>query len=121
MTHPEEETRPRVDASMVTTTFTLDGYRVIRNIGVVRGIIVRSRSVFGTIGAGLQTLVGGDITLFTNLCEETRGHAFDRMLEHAAAMGANAILGVRYDATEIMQGVTEVLCYGTAVVAERIR
>jgi uncharacterized protein YbjQ (UPF0145 family) len=120
MSHPEEEARQKVDASMVTTTFTLDGYRVIRNIGVVRGIIVRSRSVFGTLGASLQTLVGGDITLFTNLCEETRGHAFDRMLEHAAALGANAILGVRYDATEIMQSVTEVLCYGTAVVVERL-
>jgi uncharacterized protein YbjQ (UPF0145 family) len=85
----------------------------------VRGIIVRSRSVFGTIGAGLQTLIGGDITLFTNLCEETRRHAFDRMLEHAAQMGANAVIGVRYDATEIMRGVTEVLCYGTAVFVEK--
>ncbi len=104
---------------MVTTTFSLDGFRVTKNIGIVRGIIVRSRSVIGTIGASLQTLVGGDITLFSNLCEETRRHAFERMLEHAAAMGANAILGVRYDATEVMQGVTEVLCYGTAVVVER--
>ena len=100
---------------MVTTTFTLDGYRVTRNLGLVRGIIVRSRSVLGTIGASLQTLVGGDITLFTNLCEETRQHAFDRMVEHAAQMGANAVIGVRYDATEVMQSVTEVLCYGTAV------
>jgi len=104
-----------VEPRMVTTTFTLDGYRIVRNIGIVRGIIVRSRSVFGTLGASLQTMVGGDITLFTKLCEETRGHAFDRMMEHAAEMGANAIVGVRYDATEIMQGVTEVLCYGTAV------
>ncbi len=104
---------------MCTTAFTLDGYRIVRNIGIVRGIIVRSRSVVGTIGASLQTLVGGDITLFSTLCEETRGHAFDRMLEHGAAMGANAIVGVRYDATEIMHGVTEVLCYGTAVVMER--
>jgi uncharacterized protein YbjQ (UPF0145 family) len=119
MAQADEQPRPRVDVSMVTTTFTLDGYRVVRNIGLVRGIIVRSRSVFGTIGASLQTLVGGDITLFSQLCEETRGHAFDRMLEHAAAMGANGILGVRYDATEIMQGVTEVLCYGTAVLLER--
>jgi uncharacterized protein YbjQ (UPF0145 family) len=109
---------PAVLHEMVTTTFTLDGYRVKRNLGVVRGIIVRSRSVFGTIGASLQTIVGGDITLFTNLCEETRQHAFDRMLEHAAEMGANAVVGVRYDATDIMQGVTEVLCYGTAVVVE---
>jgi uncharacterized protein YbjQ (UPF0145 family) len=118
MSQPEES-RPRVDSAKVTTTFTLDGYRIVRNIGVVRGIIVRSRSVFGTIGASLQTLVGGDITLFTNLCEETRAHAFDRMLEHAAEMGANAVVGVRYDATEVMQGVTEVLCYGTAAVVER--
>lgn len=100
---------------MVTTAFTIDGYRIVRNIGIVRGIIVRSRSVFGTLGASLQTMVGGDITLFTKLCEDTRGHAFDRMMEHAAEMGANAIVGVRYDATEIMKGVTEVLCYGTAV------
>ena len=105
---------------MVTTTFTLDGYRIVRNIGIVRGIIVRSRSVFGTIGASLQTLVGGDITLFSNLCEETRSHAFDRMLEHAYEAGANAVLGVRYDATEVMQSVTEVLCYGTAVMVEKI-
>src|SRR5947209_14240600 len=103
------------DSSLVTTAFTLDGYRVVKNYGIVRGIIVRSRSVFGTIGAGLQTLVGGDITLFTKLCEETRAHAFDRMAQHAAEVGANAIVGVRYDATEVMQGVTEVLCYGTAV------
>ncbi len=111
---------PAVLHEMVTTTFTLDGYRVKRNLGLVRGIIVRSRSVFGTIGASLQTIVGGDITLFTNLCEETRQHAFDRMLEHAAEMGANAVVGVRYDATDIMQGVTEVLCYGTAVVVEPV-
>ena len=104
---------------MVTTAFTLDGYKIDRNLGLVRGIIVRSRSIFGTVGASLQTLVGGDITLFTKLCEETRAHAYQRMSEHAAQMGANAIIGVRYDATEIMQGVTEVLCYGTAVVARK--
>ena len=104
---------------MVTTAFTLDGYRIERNLGIVRGIIVRSRSIFGTVGASLQTLVGGNITLFTNLCEETRSHAFERMSQHAAQMGANAIIGVRYDATEVMQGVTEVLCYGTAVVVKR--
>src|SRR3974377_944607 len=103
------------DRSLVTTAFTLDGYKVVKNYGIVRGIIVRSRSVFGTIGASLQTLVGGDITLFSNLCEETRQHAFDRMIEHAAERGANAVIGVRYDATEVMQSVTEVLCYGTAV------
>jgi uncharacterized protein YbjQ (UPF0145 family) len=104
-----------VDPTFVTTAFTLDGFEIVQNHGIVRGIIVRSRSVFGTLGASLQTLVGGDITLFTNLCEETRAHAFDRMSQHAFAMGANAIIGMRYDATEIMQGVTEVLCYGTAV------
>lgn len=104
--------------SMVTTAFTLDGYIIERNIGIVRGIIVRSRSIFGTVGASLQTLVGGDISLFTNLCEETRAHAFQRMAQHAAQLGANAVIGVRYDATEIMQGVTEVLCYGTAVVVK---
>jgi uncharacterized protein YbjQ (UPF0145 family) len=107
--------------SMVTTAFTLDGFTVERNIGIVRGIIVRSRSILGTLGASLQTMVGGDITLFTNLCEETRAHAFQRMAEHAAQLGANAIVGVRYDATEIMQGVTEVLCYGTAVVVKPSR
>jgi uncharacterized protein YbjQ (UPF0145 family) len=107
--------------TMVTTAFTLDGYAIERNLGIVRGIIVRSRSVLGTLGAGLQTLVGGDITLFSNLCEETRTHAYQRMAEHAAQLGANAIVGVRYDATEIMQGVTEVLCYGTAVVVKPSR
>jgi uncharacterized protein YbjQ (UPF0145 family) len=115
-----EEQLPAVDNHMVTTAFTLDGYQIDRNLGLVRGIIVRSRSIIGTVGASLQTLVGGDITLFTKLCEETRAHAFQRMSEHAAQMGANGIIGVRYDATEIMQGVTEVLCYGTAVVAKRI-
>lgn len=111
---------PDFDRSLVTTAFTLDGYRAVKNYGIVRGIIVRSRSVFGTIGASLQTLVGGDITLFTKLCEETRQHAFERMIEHAAELGANAVIGVRYDATEVMQGVTEVLCYGTAVKVERL-
>src|ERR1700735_3060746 len=107
--------------SMITTAFTLDGYSVERTIGIVRGIIVRSRSIFGTLGASLQTMVGGDITLFTNLCEETRAHAYHRLSEHAAQLGANAVVGVRYDATEIMQGVTEVLCYGTAVVVKPVR
>jgi uncharacterized protein YbjQ (UPF0145 family) len=115
----DETSVPAISHHLVTTTFNLDGYRVATNFGIVRGIIVRSRSVFGTIGASLQTIVGGDITLFTNLCEQTRQHAFDRMLEHAAQMGANAVIGVRYDATEIMQGVTEVLCYGTAVLVAR--
>jgi uncharacterized protein YbjQ (UPF0145 family) len=102
----------------VSTTFDLPGMRVTRNLGVVRGIVVRSRSVFGTIGASLQTLVGGNISLFSDLCEQTRNDAFEIMLQHAAALGANAVIGTRYDATEIMQGVTEVLAYGTAVVVE---
>jgi uncharacterized protein YbjQ (UPF0145 family) len=103
----------------VTTAFTLDGYRITRNLGLVRGIVVRSRSIFGTIGASLQTIVGGNITLLTDLCEKTREQAFDKMVDHAAMMGADAVIGMRYDATEVMQGVTEVLCYGTAVVVER--
>ena len=105
--------------NMTSTTFELDGYRVTRNLGVVRGIIVRSRSVFGTIGAGLQTLVGGNITLLTDLCEKTRNESFDLMLQHAEQLGANAVVGIQYDATEVRQGVTEVLAYGTAVVVER--
>ncbi|HLJ13731.1 MAG TPA: YbjQ family protein [Bryobacteraceae bacterium] len=109
-----------VTHQMVTTAFTLDGFRIARNLGLVRGIIVRSRSMFGTIGAGLQTLVGGNITLLTDLCEKTRSEAFELMLQHAGALGANAVIGMRYDATEVMQGVTEVLCYGTAVVVEKM-
>jgi uncharacterized protein YbjQ (UPF0145 family) len=104
---------------MTTTANALDGYQTTRTLGVVRGITVRSRSVFGTIGAGLQTLVGGNITLLTELCEKTREEAFALMLAHAQQVGANAIIAIRYDATEVMQGVTEVLCYGTAVVVER--
>jgi uncharacterized protein YbjQ (UPF0145 family) len=99
----------------VTTAFDLPGQRVVRNLGVVRGIVVRSRSVFGTIGASLQTIVGGNISLFSELCERTRVEAFEIMIQHASELGANAIIGTRYDATEIMQGVTEVLAYGTAV------
>jgi uncharacterized protein YbjQ (UPF0145 family) len=106
--------------NLVTTAFTLDGYRITQNLGLVRGIIVRSRSIFGSIGAGLQTIVGGNITLLTDLCENTRSQAYDLMVQHAGQMGANAIIGVRYDATEVMQGVTEVLCYGTAVVVEKV-
>ena len=101
-----------------TTAFELPGFRIKRNLGVVRGIIVRSRSIFGTIGAGLQTIVGGNISIFSNLCEQTRNQAFDLMLEHAGQLGANAVIGARYDATEVMQGVTEVLAYGTAVEVE---
>jgi uncharacterized protein YbjQ (UPF0145 family) len=107
--------------SMVTTQFELDGFRVVRSLGVVRGIVVRSRSIFGTIGAGLQTILGGNITLLTNLCEKTRAEAFDLMLAHAAELGGNAVVGARYDATEIMQGVTEVLAYGTAVFVEPMK
>lgn len=106
---------------MTTTTFVLDGYRVVKNLGVVRGITVRSRSIFGTIGGSLQTLVGGNITLFTELCEKTREESFEMLLAHAQKLGANAVVGVRYDATELMDGVTEVLCYGTAVVVEPIQ
>ena len=102
--------------NMVTTQFELDGFRVVRTLGVVRGIVVRSRSIFGTIGASLQTILGGNITLLTNLCEKTRAEAFDLMLQHSAELGGNAVVGARYDATEVMQGVTEVLAYGTAVV-----
>lgn len=103
---------------MTTTAFELPGYRVVKSFGVVRGIIVRSRSIIGTIGAGLQTLVGGNITILTDLCEQTRQHALELCLQHARDLGANAMIGLRYDATEIMQGVTEVLCYGTAVFVE---
>jgi uncharacterized protein YbjQ (UPF0145 family) len=107
-----------MNLSMTTTTFDLDGYRVVKNLGVVRGITVRSRSIFGTIGATLETIVGGNITLFTELCEKTRAEAFTMMVAHAEEAGANAVIGVRYDATEVMSGVNEVLCYGTAVVVE---
>src|SRR5664280_705581 len=104
--------------AMTTTTFEIQGSRIVRNLGVVRGITVRSRSIFGTIGGSLQTIFGGNISLFTNLCEKTREEAFEMMVEHAQQLGANAVIGLRYDATELMQGVSEVLCYGTAVVVE---
>jgi len=107
-----------VQPQFVTTAFDIDGYEVVRNLGVVRGITVRSRSVFGTIGAGLQTLVGGNITILSELCEKTRIEAFQLMIQHGSEIGANAIIGARYDATDIMQGVTEVLAYGTAVVIQ---
>lgn len=106
--------------AMTTTTFTLDGYRIVKNLGLVRGITVRSRSIFGTIGGSLQTIFGGNISLFTELCEKTRGEAFDMMIKHADDLGANAVIGIRYDATELMQSVSEVLCYGTAVIVEPI-
>jgi uncharacterized protein YbjQ (UPF0145 family) len=107
-----------VNPGMVTTAFELPGYRVVRTLGLVRGVTVRSRSVLGTLGASLQTIVGGNITLFEEMCEKTREEALDLMMEHAAGHGANAVIGVRYDATEVMQGVTEVLAYGTAVQVE---
>src|SRR6476646_10512251 len=109
-----------MDHTMTTTAFTLDGFRVAKNLGVVRGITVRSRSIVGTIGGTLQTLVGGNISLFTTLCEKTRAEAFEMMIAHAEELGANAVLGIRYDATELMSGVTEVLCYGTAVIVETV-
>jgi uncharacterized protein YbjQ (UPF0145 family) len=103
---------------LTTTTFELPGYRVIKSFGVVRGIIVRSRSIVGNIGAGLQSLFGGNISLYTSMCEQAREDAFNEMIAHAGQLGANAVIGVRYDATEISAGITEVLCYGTAVHVE---
>jgi len=105
---------------MTTTAFTIDGQKTVKSLGIVRGITVRSRSIFGTIGGSLQTIFGGNISLFTQLCEKSRSDAFDMMLKHADQLEANAVIGVRYDANEIMQGVSEVLCYGTAVVVEPI-
>ena len=107
-----------MEHNKTTTTFDIKGYNIVRNLGVVRGILVRSRSIFGSIGAGLQTLVGGNITILSELCEKTRDDAFNIMVNHAESLGANAIIGIRYESTEIFQGVTEVLCYGTAVVVE---
>jgi uncharacterized protein YbjQ (UPF0145 family) len=107
-----------INPHFVTTAFDLPGHRVVRNLGIMRGIVVRSRSIVGTLGASLQTLVGGNITLYTELCEKARGDAFRLLLEHAAESGANAIVGMRYDANEVAPGVTEVLAYGTAVFVE---
>jgi uncharacterized protein YbjQ (UPF0145 family) len=118
---PEDQKRvlePSGVERMTSTTFTIDGYSITKSFGLVRGITVRSRSIFGTIGASLQTIIGGNITLFTELCEKTRAEAFELMVQHAEDEGANAVVGVRYDANEVMAGVTEVLCYGTAVVVE---
>ncbi|MFO1476697.1 MAG: YbjQ family protein [Verrucomicrobiota bacterium] len=106
---------------LTTTTFELPGYRVVKSFGVVRGIIVRSRSVIGNFGASIQALFGGNISLYTELCERARGDAYNLMLQHAGELGANAVVGVRYDATEIAPGITEVLCYGTAVSVEPAR
>lgn len=107
-----------MDHSLVTTGLELPGKKIKKNLGVVRGITVRSRSIFGQVGAGLQSIVGGDITLYTDLCEKTRTDAYERMIKHAEELGANGIVAVRYDATELGSGITEVLCYGTAVMVE---
>jgi len=107
-----------MDTKNITTAFEVPGKKTTQNLGLVRGITVRSRSIFGSIGGSLQTLVGGNISLFTNLCEKSRKEAFELLVKHAEEIGANAIIGVRYDANEVMSGVTEVLCYGTAVVVE---
>jgi uncharacterized protein YbjQ (UPF0145 family) len=109
-----------MNSDMVTTAFTLDGYRITRNLGIVRGITVRSRSVVGNMVGGLQTLFGGNITIYTELCEHARSEAFELMVQHASQMGANAVIGMRYDANEVMDGVTEVLAYGTAVIIEKL-
>lgn len=117
---PYQVSTPRYSVShqMVTTAFELPNFRVVQNLGVVRGIVVRSRNIFATIGASLQTIVGGNITVWTTLCEQTRADAFEIMIQHATEVGANAVIGARYDTTELSQGVTEVLAYGTAVIVE---
>jgi uncharacterized protein YbjQ (UPF0145 family) len=107
-----------MDMKMTTTAFEIPGYKITGNKGVVRGVLVRSRSIFGNIGASFQTLVGGNITLYTELCEKTRNDAFVLMIQHAEMIGGNAVIGIRYDTTEVMSGVTEVICYGTAVTVE---
>lgn len=107
-----------MDRQNITTAFELPGQKIVKNLGLVRGVTVRSRSIFGSIGGSLQTILGGNITLFTELCEKTRAEAYDIMVRHAEEMGANAIIAVRYDANDVMSGVTEVLCYGTAVIVE---
>ena len=118
--YPQAPPPTYLDPSMVTTALELPGYRIVRNLGVVRGIVVRSRNLFATLGASLQTILGGNISLFTQLCEKTRQDAFVMMMEHAAQHGANAVICARYDANELMQGVTEVLAYGTAVYVEKL-
>jgi uncharacterized protein YbjQ (UPF0145 family) len=121
--YPYQQSGPPIanlDPSLVTTGLELPGYKIVRSLGVVRGIVVRSRNVFATLGAGLQTILGGNITVYSQLCEKTRQDAFLMMMEHAAQHGANAVIAARYDANELMQGVTEVLAYGTAVYVERL-
>lgn len=117
---PYEVSPPRYSVShqMVTTTFELPNHRIMQNLGVVRGIVVRSRNVFATLGATMQMIVGGNITLWTRMCEQTRADAFELMIQHATEIGANAVIGARYDTTELATGVTEVLAYGTAVIVE---
>lgn len=110
-----------MEHSRTTTAFEIKGYSITKNLGIVRGILVRSNSIFGSIGASLQTIIGGNITIFSELCEKTREESFEIMMKHAESLGANAIIGVRYESTEIFQGVTEVLCYGTAVIVEEQR
>jgi uncharacterized protein YbjQ (UPF0145 family) len=118
--YPQPGAPGYLDPAMVTTALELPGYRIVRNLGVVRGIVVRSRNLFANLGAGLQTILGGNITILTELCEKTRQDAFTMMMEHAAEHGANAVIMARYDANELMQGVTEVLAYGTAVIVEKL-
>lgn len=118
---PRASAAIRLDDAMVTTAFELPGYRVVRSLGVVRGITVRSRSIVGNLLGGLQTLFGGNITIYTELCEQAREETYRDMAKHARLLGANAIIGMRYDATDVMTGLTEVLCYGTAVVVEPAR
>jgi uncharacterized protein YbjQ (UPF0145 family) len=108
-----------MEHAKTSTAFEITGYKIVNNLGIVRGIIVRSRSIFGNIGAAFQTLAGGNITILSELCEKTREDSYNLMLQHAQSLGANAVIGVRYESTEIMTGVTEVLCYGTAVVVEK--
>ncbi|MBS3140971.1 YbjQ family protein [Candidatus Woesearchaeota archaeon] len=108
-----------MEQNMTSTTFQIEGYKIVKSLGVVRGIIVRSRSLIGNIGAGIQALFGGNITLYTSLCERARKDAFEMLIRHAEELGANAIIGIRYDATEIAGGITEVICYGTAVVVKK--
>jgi uncharacterized protein YbjQ (UPF0145 family) len=107
-----------MDHRFITTAFELPGYKIAGTLGLVRGIVVRSRSVVGNFGASIQSIFGGNITIYTNLCEQARSEAYEQMAQHAAALGANGIIGVRYDATELMPGITEVLCYGTAVLVQ---
>lgn len=109
-----------METHLITTALEIPGYKITKNLGIVRGIIVRSRSVFGNIGAGFQALVGGNITIYTNLCEKARNDAYELMMQHARELGANAVISMRYDANEVMNGITEVLAYGTAVVVEKV-